>query len=182
VLKEQDNPPIAYPEGSSVEQMAGRWWVAHTKSRNEKALAWDLLKKGTCYFLPMVEKVQGRAGRRVKSIAVLFSGYLFLCGSENDRYWAMTTNRVASTIEVADQERLIRELSSIQKALCSPERLDPFPYLKAGRRCVVTAGPLKGVEGILVQRKNVNRLVLQVHVLGQAVATEIDAGVLDIIE
>jgi hypothetical protein len=41
---------------------------------------------------------------------------------------------------------------------------------------------LKGVEGLLVRRKNVDRLVLQVHVLGQAVSTEIDAGLLEVID
>ena len=78
----------------------------------------------------------------------------------------MTTNRIASTIEVVDQDRLIKELGSIQQALATPKLLDPFPYLRTGRKCVVTAGPLKGVEGFLVRRKNINRLVLQVDVLG----------------
>ena len=182
VLKPQDNPPVVYPEGASIEEIEGRWWVAHTKSRNEKSLAWDLVKRGTSYFLPMVEKVRGRGGRKVKSILVLFGGYLFFCGSEDERYGAMTTNRIASTIEVADQDRLIRELSSIQAAMSGSRQLDPFPYLQAGRRCVVTSGPLKGVEGLLVRRKNVDRLVLQVHVLGQAVSTEIDAGLVELID
>jgi len=112
----------------------------------------------------------------------LFPGYVFLCGREEDRYTAMTTNRLASTIEVIDQGRIIRELTAIQKALDTPKQLDPFPYLHPGRKCVVTAGPLKGVEGLLVRRKNVDRLVLQVHVLGQAVSTEIDAALLEVID
>lgn len=181
-LKPQDNPPGAYPEGAMIEEMKGRWWVAHTKSRNEKSLAWDLLKKGTSYFLPMVEKVQIISGRKVKSVLVLFAGYLFFCGSEDERYEAMTTNRIASAIEVLDQERLIKELSSIQRAMSGEQQLDPFPYLEAGQRCVVTAGPLKGVEGLLVRRKNIDRLVLEVHVLGQAVSTEIDASLLEVVD
>lgn len=182
VLKPQDNPPAVYPEGTLIEEMAGTWWVAHTKSRNEKSLAWDLLKRGTSYFLPMIEKVRVLRGRKVKSIMVLFSGYLFFCGSEDERYRAMTTNRIASTIEVTDQDRLIKELSYIQTAMSGPKQLDPFAYLQAGRRCVVMAGPLKGIEGLLVRRKNIDRLVLRVQVLGQAVSTEIDASLLEVID
>ena len=182
VLKAQDNPPVVYPEASLIREIQGKWWVAHTKSRNEKSLAWDLLKKGTSYFLPMVERMRSIRGRKVKSIAVLFPGYLFFCGSEEKRYGAMTTNRIASTIEVADQDRLVEELSSIQTALSGSKQLDPFPYLQAGKRCVVTAGALKGVEGLLVRRKNVDRLVLRVQVLGQAVSTEIDASLLEVID
>ena len=182
VLKPQDNPPVVYPDAALIEQMVGTWWVAHTKARNEKSLAWDLLKKGTSYFLPMVEKVRALRGRKVKSIMVLFPGYLFFCGSEDDRYRAMTTNRIASTIEVTDQDRLIKELSYIQTAMSGPKQLDPFAYLQAGRRCVVMAGPLKGIEGLLVRRKNIDRLVLRVQVLGQAVSTEIDASLLEVID
>ena len=94
----------------------------------------------------------------------------------------MTTNRVATTIEVLDQDSLVRDLSNIQTAMSGPEQLDPFPYLQAGRRCVVTTGAMKGVEGLLVRRKNVDRLVLRVEVLGQAVATEIDASLVEMID
>ena len=181
VLRPEQNPPVVWPEGVSVEQLTGQWWVAHTKARNEKALAWDLLKRKTSYFLAMAERVQVIRGRKVRSQAVLFPGYVFFCGSEDDRYGALTTNRIASTIEVGDQERLIRELAGVQKALESPQPLDPYPYLKTGVKCMVASGPLKGVEGLLVQRRNVSRLVLQVHVLGQAVATEIDADLLEVV-
>ena len=44
------------------------------------------------------------------------------------------------------------------------------------------SGPLKGIEGRLIRRKNIDRLVLQVHVLGQAVSTEIDAALLEVID
>ena len=182
MLKAQENPPAVYPAGVPVKELVGQWWVAHTKARNEKALAWDLLRREIFYFLPMVEKLRASRGRKVKSIMVLFPGYVFLCGGEGDRYSAMTTNRIASTIDVIDQNRLVRELSGIQQALATPEQLDPFPYLRTGRKCVVTAGPLKGVEGLLVRRKSISRLVLQVHVLGQAVATEIDASLLEVID
>ena len=182
MLKPQDNPPPVHPPDASIDQLIGQWWVLHTKARNEKALAWDLLSREISYFLPMVEKVHSTHGRRIRSVAVLFPGYVFLCGSDQDRYTSMTTNRIASTIEVTEQDRIINELTAIQKALNTPKTLDPFPYLQTGRRCVVTSGPLKGVEGCLVHRKNVDRLVLQVHVLGQAVSTEIDAALLEVVD
>ena len=182
LLKPQENPPLVYPRDATVDQLAGQWWVLHTKARNEKALAWDLLKRDISYFLPMVQKVRASRGRTIQTVMVLFPGYVFLCGCREDRYTAMTTNRVASTIDVIDQDRIIKELAGIQKALSTPKQLDPFPYLQTGRKCVVTSGPLKGVEGCLVRRKNIDRLVLQVHVLGQAVSTEIDAALLEVID
>ena len=182
MLKAQQNPPLTYPQDTAVDQLDGQWWVLHTKARNEKSLAWDLLKRDVSYFLPMHERLRSVRGRKIKTVVVLFPGYIFLCGAEQDRYTAMTTNRVASAIDVLDQPRIVRELTAIQMALHTPRQLDPFPYLQTGRRCVVTSGPFKGVEGCLVRRKNVDRLVLQIHVLGQAVSTEIDASLLQVIE
>ena len=56
---------------------------------------------------------------------------------------------------------------------------DPWPYLAVGRRCRVASGPMRGIEGIVHRRKNMTRLVLTVHTLGQAVALEIDGGLLE---
>ena len=68
MLKASENPPIIWPEDIPLDDFAGRWWVAHTKSRNEKALAHDLISREVCYFLPMSVKVRHSRGRKVKSL------------------------------------------------------------------------------------------------------------------
>ncbi|MBN2376019.1 MAG: UpxY family transcription antiterminator [Sedimentisphaerales bacterium] len=179
MLKPDENPPILYPEQSQLAQINGCWWVAHTKARNEKVLAWQLLKWNIAYFLPMREKVRVRKGRRHRPILPLFSGYVFFCGDEDARYKALTTNRIANVIEVKDQVLLVRELEQINQALQSKTKLDPYPFLKKGDLCRVTAGPLVGMEGIMVRKRNNAKLVLNVAILGQAAAMEIDADLLE---
>jgi transcription antitermination factor NusG len=46
----------------------------------------------------------------------------------------------------------------------------------------VIAGPLIGLEGIVVRSKNATRLVLQIDMLGQAASVEIDVDMMEIIE
>ena len=91
MLKAEDNPPIVWPEVDSICDFAGQWWVAHTKSRNEKALAHDLILRNVSYFLPMSWKVRRSSRRTIKSLLPLFSGYLFFCGEENDRLELLRT-------------------------------------------------------------------------------------------
>ena len=179
MLKFSETPPILYPDVASVANISGLWWVAHTKARNEKALAWNLMQAQISYFLPLREKLTVRKGRRYKSLLPLFSGYVFFCGDSDCRYRALTTNRIAQVIEVKDQDSLIHELIQIYTALSKGVRLDPHPYLKKGDRCRVTAGPLAGMEGLLMQKKNLTKLVLKVDILGQAAAVEIDADLLE---
>jgi len=182
VLKLSENPPATWPEGKVIGDFAGIWWVAHTKSRNEKALAWQMQRKDISYFLPMTKKVYRKKGRTFRSLLPLFTGYVFFCGGENDRLEVLRTNRVAHIIEVTDQDLLIDELSPIQRALCEGQQLLPHRYIKAGQQCRVTAGPLIGTEGIVVRTGQHTRLVLQVDMLGQATSVEIAMDMIELIE
>jgi transcription antitermination factor NusG len=182
LLKECDNPTITWPEDKSVRDFAGLWWVAHTKSRNEKALAHDLMCKQISYFLPMCWKVRRIRGRTIKSLLPLFGGYLFFCGQEMQRVEVLRTNRVANLIEAKNQQQLIEELSAIQQALGAGANLAPHDYIKAGQQCRVIGGPLAGLTGIVEQTRNSMRLVLQVKMLGQAASVEIGADMIEVID
>lgn len=179
MLKLSQNPPIIWPPDRGICQFEGLWWVAHTKSRNEKALAWQMRKNGINYFLPLMEKVCKKSRRVSKSMLPLFSGYLFFCGNENDRLEVLKTNRVANLIRVEDQQVFISELEPIEKALTNGFALEPHSYINQGQRCRVIAGPLIGTEGIVVETKNGLRLVLQVDILGKATCLEIDSDMLE---
>lgn len=182
MLKLADNPPILSPEADSLADIQGRWWVAHTKARNEKALAWDLLRRHIAYFLPMRLQVTFSGGRKRRVMKPIFTSYLFLCGDDTDRYTTMTTNRVCQTLGVHDQEQLVEELSAIEHALAAKADLDPYPHPAIGQKCRVRAGPFQGLEGIVVEQGTQARLVLQVGLLGQGAAMEIEADLLDPIE
>ena len=173
------NPPVVYPPDRTVRDLTGEWRVAHTRSRHEKALAADLQTWNVSYFLPMVRRTLVIRGRRFHGMFPLFPGYLFFAGDAEDRYRALTTSHVANVIEVVDQARLIDELSQIEMALANPSGLDPFPFLQKGKRCRIARGPLAGIQGVVVQRDGITKLVLQIEMLGQAVATEIDPSMLE---
>ena len=179
MLKPSDNPPIMPPWAASITDCQGQWWVGQTKSRNEKAAAWDLLARRIGYFLPMVEKVTLSGGRKRQVLMPLFPSYIFVCGDADSRYSAMTTDRFSKTLAVVDQDGLRGELMSIEKALKGQATLDPFPFAAQGRRCRVAQGPFEGLEGVVVQRRQLARLVLQVGILGQGAAIEIDASLLE---
>lgn len=179
MLKIQENPPVLWPQVDSIRDFEGQWWVAHTKSRNEKALAQDLRAKDISYFLPMTLKVSRRSHRTFKSMLPLFTGYLFFCGPENDRIELLKTNRVANLIEVMDQEELLRELVRVEQAVRAGVPLTPHKYIEVGQWCRVIAGPLLGLEGFVVQQKGQARLVLQVDMLGQAASVEVDVDMIE---
>lgn len=182
MLKIHENPPLVWPEAKSIRALQGRWWVAHTKSRNEKALAHDLMAKNISYFLPMTWKVRRQTHRTIKSLLPLFTGYLFFCGDEAARVELLKTNRVANLLEVKDQEVFLRELVRFEQALRAGAPLVPHKYIEAGRWCRVIAGALLGLEGIVVQTRGDTRLVLQIDMLGQAASVEIGMDMIEPVE
>ena len=182
MLKVSENPPVISPEDISIRDFVGLWWVVHTKSRNEKALAHDLIGKGISYFLPMNWKVRHQKGRKIRSLLPLFGGYLFFCGDENQRVELLRTNRVANLIKVDNQEKLVRELLQLEQAYRAGVDLAPHKYIKAGQRCRVTAGPLADLQGITIKTKGTTRLVLRIDMLGQAASVEIDTDTIEIID
>jgi len=179
MLKTEENPPMLYPENTRIEELPELWQVAWTKSRNEKLLAWWLVQYDVTYFLPMHKKRCQRHGRKYTSLLPLFSGYLFFNGQDNERLIALKSNRIAQVLTVHDQKRFVRDLTQIYDALSRGVHLDPHPYLQAGQRCRVTRGSLMGLEGILIQKKEGARLVLQIDMLGQAAALEVDTDMVE---
>jgi hypothetical protein len=71
------------------------------------------------------------------------------------------------------------ELRNLWLALGCGATLDPYPFLRLGRRVVVRAGPFQGLQGFVEERLTWDRLILAVEMLGQAVSLEIDGSLLD---
>ena len=68
------------------------------------------------------------------------------------------------------------EIEAIRRVVESPVQAEPHPFLKCGDRVRVMAGPLRGLEGILVRKKNWCKLLLSVEMLQRSVAVEVDAA------
>lgn len=174
--------PTSGIDTSVIDTMAGRWWVLHTRARNEKALAADLDRLRVQYFLPLVERRRTYGGRVVQVSIPLFPGYLFLCGDEEDRLGALKTNRLANVLEVVDQDRLKDDLRHIYRIVASKEPVDLYPRLRRGCRCRVIKGTLAGLEGVVLRRRGPWRVYVGVEFLGQSAELEIDSMLLEVID
>jgi transcription antitermination factor NusG len=106
----------------------------------------------------------------------LFPSYVFLKGGLDRRLALLTTPGIHSLVSCAGQPAVIRpdEMDALRRAAESRLRAEPHPFLKCGDWVRVKSGPLAGVEGILLRKKNLSRLVVSVEMLGRAAAVEID--------
>ena len=174
-----ENPPIMPETISSLSELTGPWWVAHTKSRFEKAFAWDLLSRGIGFFLPMCSRITFSGGRKRKGMSPLFPSYVFFCGGDDVRWQALATNRLCRVLPAPRQHELVGELEQIRRVLQSGQPLELYPTLPVGTRCRVTAGPFKGMVGIVADQSKPSRLVLSVDVLAKGASLTIDSELLE---
>jgi transcription antitermination factor NusG len=154
------------------------WWALYTRHQHEKVVAEVLLAKGFEVFLPLYESIRRWKDRSKMLSLPLFPCYVFVRGGLDRRLQVVTTPGVHMILFSGEHVAVIPEadIQAIRKTVEGPFRVEPYPYLKCGDRVRVTRGSLEGVEGLLVRRKNLFRLVLSVDMLAQSVAVEIDAA------
>jgi transcriptional antiterminator RfaH len=174
-----ENPPIKPDSDISPGCFQGTWWVIHTKPRQEKALARDLFRGGQQYFAPMYQATRRSKGRAWKTTLPLFPGYLFLCGTLEDRLIALKTNRIVRVLEVPNQARLAEELSAIDQLLLSGLAVSSRRSLNKGTLCRICSGPLAELQGRIERAKGKARFIVNVSILGQGAMVEIDADLLE---
>ena len=153
-----------------------KWYAVHTRSRHEKQVDAFLIEKGIESFLPLINMLSRRKDRKKYVDLPLFPGYLFAHVNQeqlsNVKYTRGVTKILGSDIDkptpVPD-----KQVMDIKVLLESKVKLDPYPYLQKGTRVRVKAGPLKGVEGILVEKKGNYKIVISIDLMQKGTAAEI---------
>ena len=69
-----------------------------------------------------------------------------------------------------------REIESVRLAISSGLPNQPWPYIQVGQKVRVNYGSLVNLEGILVNFKGSNRVVLSVTLLQRSLAMEVESA------
>jgi transcription antitermination factor NusG len=163
------------PEAGMHEDSA--WWVLYTRHQHEKTVAEMLSEKGFEVFLPLYESIRRWKDRKKLLNLPLFPCYVFVQGGIDRRLQVVTTPGIYTILFHGERVAIVpeAEIQAIRRVVEGKFRVEPHPFLKCGERVRVTRGSLEGVEGILVRKKNLCRLVISVDMMAQSVAVEIDA-------
>lgn len=121
-----------------------------------------------------------RSGHRRLVSVPLFPGYVFLNDSL-DKMAHVEARKARGVVRILgegwDRPAQIpeAEIEAVRRLVDSRLPTLPHPYLREGRRVRIAAGPLAGVEGILVSaRPQKGVVVLSVNLLQRSVAAEVD--------
>ena len=154
------------------------WFALWTRSRHEQVVREQLERKQIEVFLPTITKWSRWKDRKKKIDWPLFPGYCFARFDVRDPLPILKCTGVVNIVSFEGHAAPIPEfeLDSIRRLITTDLAFDPVPLIKEGSMVEVVHGPLKGVVGRLVQKKEKARLVLSVDLIGQAVSVDIDAA------
>lgn len=166
------------PEGALADSA---WYALYTRHQHEKTVARVLSSKGFEIFLPLYAAAHRWKDRTKQLSLPLFPCYVFLRGDAHRRIDILTTPGVHSLVgsEGRPAPILQSEIDAIRQMVESRMHVEPHPFLHCGDWIRVKSGPLEGIEGILVRKKNLFRLVVSVELLQKSVAVEVDVSTVE---
>lgn len=161
-----------------VEYVEARWYAAYTSANHEKRVAEQLVQRSVEHFLPLYASVRKWKDRRVKLDLPLFPGYVFVQMALRDRLQVMQIPGVANLVGFGGTPTALPEgeIEALRTSLGSGVRAEPHPFLTAGRRVRIKAGPLEGREGILLRRKGSLRVVLSIELIQRSIVVDVDVA------
>ena len=167
--------PAAGP-GPAQPSPAPPWFAVHVRPRHERTAETALSNKGLQCFLPVYPSRRRWSDRSKNLLLPLFPGYLFCRLETRDRLRVETTPSVLTIVGSAGRPLPVpeAEVSAIQALLASGRPVLPHPYVHEGDFVYIHRGPLQGLEGILLQVKNIWRVVVSVTILQRSVSVEVD--------
>jgi transcription antitermination factor NusG len=173
------NELIGLPNSCQVSQPS--WYAIYARHQHEKMVAQILTSKGFEVFLPLYWTVHRWKDRKKQVWLPLFPCYLFLQEGLSRQLDILKTPGVHGVVACGGRPAVIpeEEIDAIRQMVESGIRVEPHPFLKCGDRVRVKRGPLIGVEGILIRKKNQFHLVVSMEILGRSAAVEIDVSTVE---
>lgn len=163
----------------------GNWYACTTLPRGEKIADKALTRLNIDHFLPLIRKTRKWSDREKEIQFPLFGGYIFInynIGLSKMRRRILQAPKIAYLVQkegipLAIPSDIIESLKIIAHEWnenFEMESIDINKQLKEGDAIKIIGGPLKGVKGKLLTKKNFPRIVVFVEAIGQGVSIEVD--------
>lgn len=159
------------------------WTPIRTKPRQEKKLSRYCAANNIPYYLPLIQKMHHYGNRKETFSKPMFPGYVFCRINENLFSKLQLSNALVYKIAINEhtERTLIQELKAIRvfERMSNSGTIEISPELIAGTAIEITRGLFQGITGIVQCRKGKLMLIVNIELLGQTAAVEINASDLE---
>jgi transcriptional antiterminator NusG len=157
------------------------WFAVYTLSCREKQVSRHMEIHSIEHFLPVTKsRRRWKNGCNVVIEEPLFPGYLFVRIDRSARTQVLAVPGVHSIVGTGKDPIPLPqfEIETLRQNI-DLLKVEPHPYLNVGEQATILRGPLRGMTGIVVRKKNGLRFVLNLDLIMKSVAVEVDAADLE---
>lgn len=184
--KNGEAPPKRDPGGNIIASAAEsqrEWYAVYTMSRHEKRVAAHCERIGIEHFLPLYTSRRSWKNRTTIDLQMpLFPNYIFVQLLPDDHGPLVRLPGVLSTVGNAEGPVAIQDGEmEVLRRIIDCKAIEPHPYMTAGDKVRVKAGPLEGVAGVVLRKANGLRFIVTLDLIGKSVALDIEGSALELI-
>jgi transcription antitermination factor NusG len=158
------------------------WKVLFVKPRTEKKVSEYCKLYGIDFYLPMREHTRVVQRRKTVVSLPLFSGYVFVRLLPTQKLQLQQTNLLVRILEPTNPRKMLRDLVMVRRALRANPALTPAKPLTKGRLVRIISGPFLGIEGRVARMTAKMKVVLNIEMIGQATAVEIESSIVEALD
>jgi len=157
------------------------WYAVYTSPRHEKKVREHLGLRRVESFLPLYRSIhRWKNGCKAQVELPLFPGYVFVNIPRSERVRVLDAPGVLSFVGPKGEPSPLSdvEIDTLRSGL-HLQKCEPHHGLAVGQKVRISAGPLLGLEGVLVRNANGLRVVITLNLIQQRVAVELDANAVE---
>jgi transcription termination/antitermination protein NusG len=160
-----------------------KWYALYVVVRHEKKVQSALLRKNIQHYLPLKESLHWWKDRRKKVVLPLFPGYLFVHISMAERFSVLNTAGVVRLVATGDTPTPVSvdQIHAIKKLIENGIPFEEEIYSGIGKSVTVRRGPLRGIEGRILEVRGTCRLILSIDIIQRSVAAEVNLSDVEMI-
>jgi transcription antitermination factor NusG len=157
------------------------WFALCTLPNHEKKAELHLRMRDIESFLPLYTVTKQWKNRVTAKVTLpLFTGYMFVRIAPAQRVRVLETPLVRGLVGNGREPLALddKEIAALRNGLLD-RQVDPHPYLKVGELARIRSGALAGMQGVVVRKDGLYRIVLSVDLIQRSVAVHVSADELE---
>ncbi|MEC8839371.1 MAG: UpxY family transcription antiterminator [Candidatus Neomarinimicrobiota bacterium] len=156
------------------------WIAVYTKSRHEQTVVNELNKKNIESYCPMFKERRQWSDRKKWVYFPLFRSYVFANIEIKENIYVLQTIGVNKIVKFQEKISIIPDqvIDNIKNIIEGEYNVEKADYFIKGDEVRVVSGPLKGLDGVVLDSRGTNKVIIKIEAIQQAFSVEISSGLL----
>ena len=156
------------------------WIAVYTKSRHEQIVVNELSKKNIESYCPMFKERRQWSDRKKWVHFPLFRSYVFANIEINENIYVLQTIGVNKIVKFQEKISIIPDqvIDNIKNIIEGGYNVEQADYFIKGDEVRIVSGPLKGLDGVVLDLRGANKIIIKIEAIQQAFSVEISSGLI----